>query len=115
MQPVLLLPPDVRRQFAGFDCVKKCQDLRFIATGLKFNPAVGEISNPASHIKTLGDVTNGPTKADALDTSFVENLQRCHGREEVIFDLQKNKTQSGVAPHARHEVASGAGPDCFRG
>src|ERR1700730_1004329 len=65
-------------QFAFCDRIEKTAHFRFIAAHLKFHPPVDQVADPSFHLKSLGDVPHRPAEANALDRSFVENLERDH-------------------------------------
>src|SRR2546430_14647558 len=69
---------DVRTQFALHHRIEERENLALLAANLKFNAAIGQIADPADHIKAFGDLANGPTKPDTLHIAFVENLKRDH-------------------------------------
>src|ERR1044072_7801301 len=69
---------DYAMQFAFRDRFEKTAHFRFIATHLKFHPSVDQVADPSFHLKSFGDVPHRPAEANALDRSFVENLERDH-------------------------------------
>ncbi len=77
-QRSLCLLADMGAELALHDGIEKSAHFVFLATDLKFNPAIGQVADPAGELETFGDVPYRPTKADALHIALVENLDRHH-------------------------------------
>src|ERR1043166_1618843 len=75
---------DVRTQFAFHYRIHKSKDFALRAGNLHLNSAVRKIADPANHIKSFGDIPDGPPKTDPLDVAFVKNLERDHAEPEIL-------------------------------
>src|SRR5438270_11922867 len=89
----------VRTQFALHHRVQERDHFALYASDLKLDATVRQIPDPADHIKTLGDLANGPAEANPLNVAFVEYLERDHrmnhDNEETV------RTRKHKAPSCR--------------
>ena len=63
-------------QFALSDGVEEGAHFVFFAGGQKLDPAIAQVAHGAGDIEALCYLPDGIAEADALNISFVENLNR---------------------------------------
>src|SRR6266404_2646756 len=66
---------NVCAQFALHDRIQKRADFLFLAAHLHLDPAISQVTHPASQIETFGNVPHRPSEADTLDTALVKYLK----------------------------------------
>src|SRR5437879_13730646 len=71
---------DVRTQLAFHHRIEERKNLTLLTANLKLDAAVGQVSHPADHIETLGNLTTGPHEAGAWHLALLQNLRRDHAR-----------------------------------
>src|SRR5438552_18277032 len=79
VQLVFGLPVNQRVEFALRHAIEESAHFVFLSRNLKFAAAIQQVTDPPGHVESFGGVAHRPAKSDALNVSFVENLERNHG------------------------------------
>src|SRR5437870_13556871 len=66
-------------QLALRDAIEERAHFVFFSRNLKFHATIRQVTDPPGHVEPFGHVAHRPAKSDALNVSFVENLERNHG------------------------------------
>jgi hypothetical protein len=94
--------PDVGAQLALADGFHEGAHFVFFARGHELDAAIAQIPHGTCDIEALGYVPDGIAKANALDVSFVENLnRRDHPTRRLIRPSPTATTEGGFCVTAR--------------
>src|SRR5262249_30229344 len=77
-QLIFRLPVNQRVQLSLCDAAENPAHFVSLSCNLKFYAPVRQIANPSGYVKAPGSMTHAPAKPDALNISFIEDLERDH-------------------------------------
>jgi hypothetical protein len=87
---------DVGTKLTLIDRFEKRVHFVFFAGGLKFDATVGQVPDKSGEIESCGDSPDGITKADTLNVSFVENLNKCVHQPKIGVVRCRRQQQDAV-------------------
>ena len=96
-------------QLALEDCVEKRAHFGFFANRDQLDPAIAQVPNRTSYIKTFRNVPDRPAKAHALDIAFVKDLNgSAHASEDCCGFACAASAPRLIAPAAELVIPRGA-------